>query len=506
MKKILIKNIKYIVTCYDKDNLIKEGFIYIEDGVIQKIGTCLGEQPGNCKFCENEVNKNEISKNEVSTNEVSTNRVSINKVSENKVSENKVSKNEVDENKVDEIIDGRDMIVYPGLINTHHHLYQYFTRNLPQVQNMELFPWLKTLYEIWKNIDEEVIRYSSLLGMGELMKNGCTTCFDHHYVFPNRTGSRLINVQFEAAELLGIRMHASRGSMDLSVKDGGLPPDSVVQDIDSILKDSERLVRQYHNKEKGAKQQVALAPCSPFSVSADLLKESAVLARSLGVRLHTHLAETLDEEKYTLEKYNMRPLEYMRKLGWIGEDVWFAHGIHFNREELMLLSETGTGVAHCPISNMKLSSGIAKIPDMLRLKVPVGLAVDGSASNDGSNMLEEIRTAYLLHRLNSSKDAPTGYDILKIATRGSARILGRNDIGQLSVGKMADLFMIDSNNPELTGADSDPKSMLATVGFKGSVSLTMIGGETIVRDGKLVLIDEEKTARRGRQVVNNLLK
>ncbi|MGB8455711.1 MAG: 8-oxoguanine deaminase [Anaerocolumna sp.] len=479
MRKILIKNIKYIVTCDDKDNLIQEGFIYIEDGVIQKIGSLDG-QPENCNFSDKKIN-------------------------EDKVSKNKVTKNKLSENKVDEIIDGRDMIVYPGLINTHHHLYQYFTRNLPQVQNLELFPWLKTLYEIWKNIDEETIRYSSLLGMGELMKNGCTTCFDHHYVFPDKTGSRLIDVQFEAADQLGIRLHASRGSMDLSVKDGGLPPDSVVQDIDSILKDSERLVKQFHRNEKGSKRQVALAPCSPFSVSADLLKESAVLARSLGVRLHTHLAETLDEEKYTLEKYNMRPLEYMRRLGWLGEDVWFAHGIYFNGEELKLLSETGTGVAHCPISNMKLSSGIAKIPEMLKLKVPVGLAVDGSASNDGSNLLEEIRVAYLLHCLNSSKDAPSGYDLLKVATKGSASILGRNDIGQLAVGKMADLFMIDSNNPELTGADYDPKSMLATVGIKGNAALTMIGGEVVVRDGKLALIDEEKAAKKGRQAVNRLM-
>ncbi len=460
MKKVLIKNIKYIVTCDDNDSLIEDGYIYIEDGVIGKLGTSPGDR---------------------------------------------FDKGKPDESRADEVINGRDMIVYPGLINTHHHLYQYFTRNLPQVQNMELFPWLTALYKIWKNINEEVIRYSSLLGMGELMKNGCTTCFDHHYVFPAGTGSRLIDTQFEAAEQLGIRLHASRGSMDLSKKDGGLPPDSVVQDIDTILKDSERLVNVYHKKEKGSKRQVVLAPCSPFSVSADLLKESAVLARSLGVRLHTHLAETLDEERFTLEKYKARPLEYMEKLGWLGKDVWFAHGIHFNREELMLLSETGTGVAHCPVSNMKLSSGIAKIPEMLKLKVPVGLAVDGSASNDGSNMLEEIRVAYLLHRMNSGRDAPNGYDILKIATRGSARILGRTDIGQLAVGKMADLFMINSNNMELTGADYDPVSILATVGIKGNAALTMIGGETAVREGKLVTVDEDKITARGKAVVSKLL-
>jgi len=453
MNTVLIKNIKYIVTCDDADNLYMNGYIYAEDGVIKEIG----EKEDSLYM------------------------------------------------HADEFIDGSGMIAYPGLINTHHHLYQYFTRNLPQVQNMELFDWLKKLYETWKNIDINVIEYSSLLGMGELMKYGCTTCFDHHYVFPDKSGDELIDTQFEAASHLGIRMHASRGSMDLSKKDGGLPPDTVVQSIDSILKDSLRLVEKYHDSNKGSMRQIALAPCSPFSVSSDLLKESAILARSLGVRLHTHLAETLDEEKYTLDRFGVRPLEYMANLGWIGDDVWFAHGIHFNKEELELLAETKTGVAHCPISNMKLSSGIARIPEMLELGVPVGLAVDGSASNDASNLLEEIRVSYLLHRLNSSNSAPSGYDILKIATNGSAKILGRNDIGQLSVGKMADLFMVDANSPELVGADFDPKSMLATVGVKKPVALTMVEGKTAVKNGVLQQIDEEKTAAVGREVVKKLL-
>lgn len=455
MKKTLIKNAKCIVSCDKNDNIYNHGYIYIEDGEIKEIGS--------------------------------------------------YDSNNGKEFLADEIIDATNMIIYPGLINTHHHLYQYFTRNLPQVQNMELFDWLKTLYEIWKNIDAEVIRYSSLLGMGELMKHGCTTCFDHHYVFPNQGGSRLIDTQFDAATSLGIRMFASRGSMDLSKKDGGLPPDSVVQDIDSILKDSERLVSKYHDPNKGSMRQIALAPCSPFSVSSDLLKESAILARNLGVRLHTHLAETIDEENYTLERYGVRPLEYMEQLGWIGNDVWFAHGIHFNDEELKLLADTGTGVAHCPISNMKLSSGIAQIPRMLELGVPVGLAVDGSASNDASNLMEEIRVSYLLHRLNSSKQAPSGYDILKIATNGSAKILGRSDIGQLSIGMMADLFMVDSTKAELVGADYDTKSMLATIGTKEPVALTMVQGEVVVRNGILQKIDEEKVAAQGREVVKELL-
>ncbi|MBK5241661.1 8-oxoguanine deaminase [Clostridium sp.] len=432
---ILLKNIKYLVTCDDEDNVFQNINLFIENGEIKYIGS-------------------EIK-------------------------------------SADEIIDATNMVVYPGLINTHHHLYQYFSRNIPEVQNMELFPWLKYLYEIWKNVNSDVIMYSSLCGMGELLKTGCTTCFDHHYVFP-KNQSGLIEAQFEAAQRLGIRMYASRGSMSLSIKDGGLPPDSVVQTVDEILKDSEALVKKFHDNSQFSMRQVALAPCSPFSVTGDLMRESAILARKLGVRLHTHLAETLDEEKFTMQKFNMRPLEYMESLGWLGCDVWFAHGIHFNDDELNLLARTGTGIAHCPISNMKLSSGIAKIPQMLKSKVPVGLAVDGSASNDGSNMLEEMRVAFLLHRLNSGKSAPTAYDILKMATRGSAKVLGRSDIGKLSIGMAGDLFMINLNRLELLGADLDPKSLLSTVGFKGNVDYTIVNGVIVVKNGELVNVDEEK--------------
>ena len=367
-------------------------------------------------------------------------------------------------------------------------------RNLPQVQNMELFDWLKTLYEIWKNLDEDVIRLSSLTGMGELMKHGCTTCFDHHYVFPTHAGD-LIGAQFAAADTLGIRMYASRGSMDLSVKDGGLPPDSVVQTVDEIMTDSARLIEKYHDTSYGAMHRIALAPCSPFSVSAELLRQSAILARQYGVRLHTHLCETKDEENFMLQREGIRPLEYMERLGWTGSDVWFAHGIHFNDEELRVLAKTGTGVAHCPISNMKLSSGIARIPEMLELGVPVGLAVDGSASNDGSSLMEELRVAFLLHRLNASRRAPTGYDVLKMATRGSARLLGRDDIGQLAVGKCADLFMIDSRRLELVGSCFDPKSVLGTVGVRGPVDYTVVHGRVTVAQGHLMTVDEERLAQ-----------
>lgn len=446
---MLMKNVKYLVTCDDEDRVLKDVNVFVRDGVIESIGT-----------------------------EAQT---------------------------ADEVIDGSHMVMYPGLINTHHHLYQTFSRNLPEVQNMELFPWLKTLYEIWKNLNPDVVYYSSLTGMGELLKTGCTCCLDHHYVFPAGTGMDLMDAQFGAADALGMRFHATRGSMDLSVKDGGLPPDSVVQTVDEIMKDSEDTVKKFHDPSRYSMHQVALAPCSPFSVSADLLRESAKLARKLHVRLHTHLAETKDEENYTLERFGMRPLEYMESLGWMGPDVWYAHGIHFNDAELKHLAETKTGVAHCPISNMKLSSGIARIPEMLKLGVPVGLAVDGSASNDGSNLLEELRTGFLLHRLNSSSAAPSGYDMLKIATKGSASILGRDDIGQIAVGKAADFFLIDMDRIALTGAQFDVASMLGTVGFKGNVDYTVVNGKVVVRDGQLTNVDEADLTWKATQCVERYL-
>lgn len=405
----------------------------------------------------------------------------------------------------DEVIDGSSMFVYPGLVNTHHHLYQTFTRNLPQVQKMELFDWLVALYEIWRGLNPEIIYYSSLVGLGELLKYGCTTCFDHHYVFPKNNSNNFIDMQFEAAEKLGIRFHASRGSMSRGRSEGGLPPDDLVQSVDKILEDCQRLVNKYHDSSKYSMRQVVIAPCSPFSVTSELMVEAAQLARKLGVRLHTHLAETIDEEKYCLEKFNLRPLDYMESLGWLGEDVWYAHGIHFNDAEIKMLGETKTGVAHCPVSNQKLSSGIAKVPEMLRAQVPLGLAVDGSASNDCSNLLAELRAAYLLHRLASSSDAPSGYEILKIATLGGAKILGRKDIGSIEVGKAADLFLIDVNRIELAGAHLDPKSMLATVGFARPVDYTIVNGKIVVKNGELSNIDERETVARANQLVGKLV-
>ncbi len=448
MSSLLVKNALAIVTVDDEDRILKNENILIEDGVITYIGK--------------------------------------------------------EARQADREIRADGCFVYPGLINTHNHLYQTFTRNLPQVQKMELFPWLITLYEIWKGLDEDCIFYSSLTGLGELLRCGCTTAMDHHYVFPQVGSEHFIDRQFEAADLLGIRFHAARGSMSLGKSDGGLPPDELVQPVDVILKDSRRLVEKYHDPKPFAMHQVSLAPCSPFSVSEDLLIESAALARSLGVRLHTHLCETKDEERFTLSKLGMRPLAYMEKCGWVGPDVWYAHGIHFNDDELRLLADTGTGIAHCPVSNMKLSSGVCRLPDMLRLGVRVSLAVDGAASNDGQNLMAEIRTAYLLHRLTFGSGAPSGYELLKIATRGGAAVLGRDDIGQLSVGKAGDLFLVDAAGLDTVGVGQDPGSFLGTVGCSKPAKSVVVAGREVVRDGRLLGIDEEETARKAQVCAGRL--
>ena len=449
MASLLIRNLHTAVTCDDGDRVLQHVDLLCRDGVIAALGPGLA--------CE-----------------------------------------------ADTVLDGAHYWCYPGLINTHHHLYQVFSRNLPQVQNLELFDWLTALYEIWKNLDEQVVRYSALTGMGELLKHGCTTCFDHHYVFPAGAGD-LIGAQLSAAEELGIRMVSSRGSMDLSRKDGGLPPDSVVQTVDEIMADSARIIETYHDPRPGSMRQIVLAPCSPFSVSGELLRQSAILARQYGVRLHTHLCETKDEERYTLAHFGVRPLEYMASLGWTGSDVWYAHGIHFNDEELRELARTGTGVAHCPISNMKLASGVARVPEMLALGVPVGLAVDGSASNDGSSLMEELRVAYLLHRLTSSEKAPSGYQVLKMATRGSARLLGREDIGALEVGRRADFFLVDRRHLELAGTGASPADVLATVGLRGPVDCTVVEGRVVVREGHLTTVDEIAVSEEANRVCREYL-
>jgi cytosine/adenosine deaminase-related metal-dependent hydrolase len=449
MATTLIKNAKAIVTADDRDRVIYNGNLLIEDGVITYVGAVA--QPAGKE------------------------------------------------------IDATGCYVYPGLVNTHHHLYQTFTRNLPAVQKMELFPWLAHLYEIWRGLNDECVYHASLVGMGELLKYGCTTIMDPHYVFPKAGSGAFIDQQFRAADALGVRFTATRGSMSRGMSDGGLPPDDLVQDVETILTDSERLVKKFHDNARYSMHQVALAPCSPFSVTTELLKESAKLARQLGVRLHTHLCETKDEERFCLELHGKRPLAYMEDCGWLGGDVWYAHGIWFNDDELRRLAETKTGVAHCPVSNMKLASGVCRVPEMLELGVPLGLAVDGSASNDCSNLLAELRASYLLHRLHYSNAAPDGYELLKTATRGSAGILGRDDIGHLAEGMAADLFLLDAGPIELVGADQDPKCLPGTVGYSRPAKLVMVNGRVVAEDGKLLGINEKSVAEKAAALAHELL-
>jgi cytosine/adenosine deaminase-related metal-dependent hydrolase len=450
MSTLLVKNAAAVITVDDDDRVLYNVDVFIRNNIIAEIGANLGLQ-------------------------------------------------------ADKVLDASGCYVFPGLVNTHHHLYQTFTRNLPQVQKMELFPWLIFLYEIWQHLEDEDIHYSSLTGMGELLRYGCTTVMDHHYVFPRNRECHFIESQFEAAAQLGLRFCASRGSMSRGKKDGGLPPDTVVQDVDTILADSERLIQKFHDPQPNSMRRLVLAPCSPFSVTEELLRETAALARKYKIRLHTHLCETMDEEQYCLEKIGLRPLAYMEKCGWYGDDVWFAHGIFFNDEELAFLAKTKTGIAHCPTSNMKLASGVCKVPEMLRLGVPLGLAVDGSASNDCSNLISEMLNAYLLQRLSRKQDAPDGYDYLKMATRGGAALLGMKDIGCIANGMAADLFIIQSDILDLAGTFFDPMSLFGTVGYNRPAKWVIINGKLVVENGILLGIDERTITRKANELSGALL-
>ena len=454
-KTLLIKNISNLITCNDQDKEYKDAFIYSENGLIKDLGQM--------SFLKEEYNS--------ATN----------------------------------IIDAKNKVVYPGLINCHHHLYQTLSRNLPETQNMELFEWLDYLFKIWEKIDDDVVYYSAMVGLAELLKTGCTTTVDHMDSMPKGRSQNVMKVEFGAAEKLGIRLCMTRGSIDLTKEDGENIPDGLVQNIEEILTESEDAINNFHDGKINSMRNVILAPCSPFCCTKELMKKTVELARKKGVRMHTHLCETKDEENWTLEKYKKRPLELMKEVGLIGEDVFYAHGIHFTDEEIKILAETKTGVSHCPISNMKLSSGIMKIKEMRKMGVNIGLGVDGSASNDGSNMLEEMRVCFLLHRLNESHDAPTGYDILKIATRGGAKLIGRGELGELGRDKACDLFMIDKNRIEMVGCDYDFKSYLCTVGYKGYVDMTIVNGEIVFKQGKLVNIDEEEIIKKAKEVEEKYL-
>lgn len=412
----------------------------------------------------------------------------------------------------DDILNLRDHIVLPGLVNTHHHFYQTLTRVIPAAQNANLFNWLKTLYPIWAKLTPDDIYVSTQTALAELALSGCTTASDHLYIFPN--GSRLDD-EIHAAQEIGLRLHASRGSMSLGESKGGLPPDSVVEEEDFILRDSIRLIETYHDSKPGAMTQIVLAPCSPFSVTGDLMRQNAVLARQYGVQLHTHLAETQDEEAFCQEMFGYRPVGYMQHLDWVGTDVWFAHSVHVSQEEVSLYSRTGCGVAHCPTSNMRLASGFAPIYEMLEARVKVGLGVDGSASNDGSHLLEEVRQAMLMARLRaalggaslSSEGAPpilTARQALELGTRGGAAVLGRRDLGSLEPGKCADFFAINLNRLDYAGALHDP---VAAVVFctPQHVDYTMVGGKLVVKEGQLATLDLPMLVERHNQSAHRLV-
>jgi len=326
------------------------------------------------------------------------------------------------------IIDATNCVAYPGFINTHHHLYQTLTRNIPKVQNAKLFDWLVGLYEVWRELTPEAIEVSTKIGLGELLLSGCTTCSDHFYLFPASAPEEWLDIEIDTAREMGVRFHPTRGSMSRGKSNGGLPPDDVTQNPDVILKDCDRIISKYHDPEPFSMCRVVLAPCSPFSVTTDLLKDTAVFAREKGVQIHTHLCETLDEEEYCLATYGKRPLEYMEEVGWVGPDVWYAHGIHFSDEEFKRLAEYGTGISHCPSSNLRLGSGIAAIPKLMDLGVPISLAVDGSASNDSSNYVREMQIALLVHRVGTAVDAMPPKRVLEIATQGGAQVLNQPEI------------------------------------------------------------------------------
>ena len=459
MATLLVKNAHLIVTMDGEDRELKDAAIFCRDGFIEAIGP-----------------QNELPQ------------------------------------EADEVLDLRDHIVLPGLVNTHHHFYQTLTRNNPGAQNANLFNWLTTLYPIWARMRPQDIYTSTQTALAELALSGCTTASDHLYLFPN--GSKLDD-EIEAARPIGVRLHASRGSMSLGQSQGGLPPDSVVDSEAEILRDSQRLIETYHDAKAGSRLQIVLAPCSPFSVTGDLMRESAAMARHYGVQLHTHLAETEDEEDFCLEKFGHKPVAYMQSVDWIGEDVWFAHSVHVNEAEMQLYAQHGCGVAHCPSSNMRLASGLAPTMKMLSLGVKLGLGVDGSASNDGSHLLAEVRQAMLSARLGSgikgasrsAPDAPplmTARQALSIATRGGASVLGRKDIGSLEVGKCADFFAINLNRLDYAGALVDP---VAAVVFCSPVQAdyTIVGGGTVVKQGQVKGLDLPKQVEKHNSAARRLL-
>ncbi|RED50794.1 8-oxoguanine deaminase [Aestuariispira insulae] len=404
-------------------------------------------------------------------------------------------------NEALEVFDASQHVVLPGLINTHHHFYQTLTRACPPALDKELFPWLKALYPIWAGLTPERMQLGSRLAMAELLLSGCTTTADHHYLFPKGM-EEAIDIQVSEASQLGLRVLLTRGSMSLGEEDGGLPPQSTVQRDETILFDSERLISRYHEPGEGAMVQIALAPCSPFSVTTELMRQTARLARRHGVRLHTHLAETEDENEFCLKTFGMRPLDYLEHVGWMADDVWLAHGIHFNDEEIARLGKARVGITHCPSSNMVLASGICRNLELEAAGAIVGLGVDGSASNDGSNLIQEVRQALMIQRLRYGSGRVSHKDAFRWATAGSADCLGRRDLGRLEVGCQADLAMFKLDELRFSG-NGDPLAALPLCGADRA-DRVMVQGRWRVIDGCIPGLDLEELLHSHQQAADEL--
>lgn len=448
MKKIF-KNINYLATFDEKNTELKDAYILIENNIIKKIGT-----------------------------------------------------GEIEEN-ADEVIDCKDYLILPGFINTHHHFYQTLTRNVKAVQNAKLFDWLIYLYEKWKYIDEEAVYISSLTAIYELIKSGVTTTTDHLYLYPYKNNN-IFDSEIEAGMKTGVRFYPTRGSMSLSKKDGGLPPDSVVQEDEEILLESERLINKYHNSEKYSMLRIALAPCSPFSVTKDLMIKTAEYSEKNNILLHTHLAETNDEDDFCIKKFGKRPVDYMEELGWLNPRVWFAHMVYLNDKDIDKIVKNDVGMAHCPNSNMRLGSGIAPVVK-LKDKIRLGIAVDGSASNDTNNMINEIRNAMLLQRVLNGSDCIGARDVLKMATVGGSKVLRIDDYtGKIKEGYAADFIGFKLNKIEFAGGLSDPLSAIIFCDAK-NVDLSVINGEIKVKEGRLLINDLDYLIKKHNEISKRIL-
>jgi 8-oxoguanine deaminase len=384
-----------------------------------------------------------------------------------------------------EVMECSDLVILPGLINGHHHFYQTLTRALPQALNKPLFGWLQSLYPVWAGLEPDMLYQATRLALAELLLSGCTSAADHHYLFPEGL-TEAMDIQAEAAASMGVRMTMTRGSMSLGTDDGGLPPQNTVQHEDIILADSERVIKRYHNAAEGSMLQVALAPCSPFSVTPELMRHSATLAAEHEVMLHTHLAETIDEENFCVQRFGLRTVDYLDSVGWLGPQTWLAHGIHFNTDEIQRLGAAGTGICHCPTSNMMLASGIAPVQELEAAGCPVGIGVDGSASNDGSNMIQEVRQALYLQRLKYGAQV-SHFDAYRWATEGSAKMLGRSDIGSLVVGKQADIAFFKLDEMRFSGSH-DPLAALLLCGAHKAEHV-MVAGRWSVKKGLIEGLD-----------------